>query len=176
MTTFTFRARSWGLVITSVMVIGTGCASSSAASGGGADLGVVDTRIGTGARATLHQCLYVHYVGALPDGQTFETSRAPAAAAAAPEPIAFELGTGAVMQGWEKGLVNMLLGGTRRLFVPYRMAYGAGGRPPSIPARTDLIFDIDLLAVAAPLPTSSNAARAETARTCPAWSSVSRTR
>ena len=156
-----------------------GCASSSGGGGGTAnasDLGIIDTRPGTGARAAARQCLYVHYVGALPDGQVFESSRTTGSDRMVPEPIVFELGSGTVMQGWEKGLVNMLVGGTRRLFVPYRMAYGAGGRPPSIPPRTDLSFDIELLAVAAPLPTSSNAARAETARTCPAWSSVSRSR
>jgi len=42
--------------------------------------------------------------------------------------------------------------------------------------RADLVFDIELMAVAAPLPTSSNAPRAESARTCPTWTAVSRSR
>ncbi|MBL0173369.1 MAG: FKBP-type peptidyl-prolyl cis-trans isomerase [Gemmatimonadaceae bacterium] len=141
-----------------------------------ANLGLVDTRIGTGARATTRQCLYVHYVGTLADGRLFESSRTPLPNGQTPSPIVFELGTGSVMPGWEKGLPAMQVGGTRRLFVPYRLAYGASGRPPAIPPRTDLVFDIELMAVAAPLPTSSNAPRAETARTCPAWTSVNRQR
>ena len=163
-----------------------GCTASSAVSSAAptgspsaasrADVGVVDTRPGSGARATTHQCLYVHYEGALADGRTFESSRTSPANGAPISPIALELGAGSVMAGWEKGLVAMRVGGTRRLYVPFRLAYGADGRPPSIPPRTDLVFDIELLAVAAPLPTSSNAPRAATARTCPAWLSVSRAR
>ncbi len=162
---------------------GTSVSSSASVTGGraGGDggLGVVDARTGTGARATRGQCLYVHYVGVLPDGRQFETSRDStlmARTGRTPPPIVFELGTRAVMPGWEQGLPGMQVGGVRRLFVPYRLAYGANGRPPAIPPRTDLVFDIELMAVAASLPTSSNAMRAETAKSCPAWDSVSRTR
>lgn len=150
-------------------------AAASAPKGPG-DLGITDTRVGTGARATSRQCLYVHYVGLLADGRKFDSTRDPLPTGQIAEPVAFELGTNAVMAGWEKGLVGMQVGGLRRLWVPYRMAYGAGGQPPAIPPRTDLIFDIELMAVVAPLPNSSNAMRAESAKTCPAWSSVSRGR
>ena len=150
--------------------------STSAPSTSRADLGIVNTRPGSGARAASGQCLYVHYVGVLADGRTFESSSAPQANGQLPSPIAFELGLSSVMSGWEKGLLGMQVGGARRLFVPYRMAYGASGRPPAIPPRTDLVFDIELMAVAPSLPTSSNAPRAETARTCPTWASVNRAR
>ncbi|MEQ1693809.1 MAG: FKBP-type peptidyl-prolyl cis-trans isomerase [Gemmatimonas sp.] len=168
------------LVVTLSMVLlasGFGCASAtstsaSAASADRTELGIIDTRPGSGARAATRQCLYVHYVGTLPDGREFESSRTPLPNGLVPAPIAFELGSGAVMQGWEQGLRAMHVGGTRRLFVPYRMAYGSGGRPPAIPPRTDLAFDVELMALATPLPASSNAPRAETARSCPAWASV----
>lgn len=154
----------------------TRAASSASASGNGtrSELGVVDLRPGTGARATSGSCLYVHYVGALPNGQTFETSRTTNAKGVASDPIALELGAGTVMPGWERGLPGMQVGGLRQLWIPFRLAYGAGGRPPAIPARTDLVFDIELLAVTAALPTSSNTPRSETSRTCPAWRSVRR--
>jgi peptidylprolyl isomerase len=168
---------STGTSVSSASVTGGGAGGGGAGGDGG--LGVVDARTGTGARATRGQCLYVHYVGVLPDGRQFETSRDSTLMARtgriAP-PIVFELGTRAVMPGWEQGLPGMQVGGVRRLFVPYRLAYGANGRPPAIPPRTDLVFDIELLAVAASLPTLSNAMRAETAKSCPAWESVSRTR
>jgi len=64
----------------------------------------------------------------------------------------------------------------RRLWIPYRLAYGANGRPPAIPPRTDLVFDIELMAAVDPLPSSSNAMRAEGAKRCPDWSVVSRSR
>lgn len=140
-------------------------------------LGVVDAREGTGARAGRGQCLYVHYTGVLPDGRQFEASRdtTTTRGRAAP-PIVFELGTKTVMPGWEQGLPGMRVGGLRRLYVPFRLAYGANGRPPAIPPRTDLVFDIELLAVTTALPSSSNAMRDESAKSCPPWESVNRAR
>lgn len=164
---------------TVLLASGIGCATSSSVSSASPDrteLGISDTRPGSGARSATRQCLYVHYVGTLPDGREFESSRALLPNGQAPAPIAFELGTGAVMQGWEQGLRAMHVGGVRRLVVPYRMAYGSEGRPPAIPPRTDLAFDVELVALATPLPASSNAPRAETARSCPAWTSVNSAR
>ena len=45
-------------------------------------------------------------------------------------------------------MVGMKEGGTRRLFVPWEQGYGAQGRPPMIPAKTNLIFEIDFVQVA----------------------------
>lgn len=155
--------------------------SASVRSTGGATaestLGVVDTREGTGARAARGQCLYVHYAGVLPDGRQFEASRdtTTTRGRSAP-PIVFELGTKMVMPGWEQGLPGMRVGGLRRLYVPFRLAYGANGRPPAIPPRTDLIFDIELLAMTNALPSSSNAMRDASAKSCPPWESVNRGR
>ncbi len=166
-----------------VLLAATGCAGASATTSGASgsaaragELGIVDVRPGTGARASAHQCLYVHYVGVLADGRRFDSTRDSLPNGRAQPPVAFELGAGRVMPGWERGLVGMQVGAQRRLFVPYRLAYGARGRPPAIPPQTDLVFDIELMAVAPTLPTTSNAPRAETASTCAAWSSISRSR
>ncbi len=166
--------------VIAVMTMLTGCASSKTTSSttvgstatASTDLGVVDVRPGTGARATTRQCLYVHYTGVLADGRKFESTRDALPNGRAQSPVAFELGAGRVMPGWERGLVGMQVGGQRRLFVPYRLAYGARGQPPAIPPQTDLVFDIELMAVAPTVTSSSNVQRAETAPTCAAWTLV----
>jgi peptidylprolyl isomerase len=175
-----FRLRIPALLSTIVLI---GCASAAASSTAASatsqrddQLSVTDTRVGTGSSARAHQCLYVHYIGLLADGRKFESTRDPLPNGRATPPVTFELGTGTVMPGWEKGLSDMRVGGIRRLWVPYRLAYGAGGQPPAIPPRTDLVFDIELMGVVEPLPSSSNAMRAEGAKQCPAWETVSRLR
>lgn len=169
-------------VLAASTAIVTGCASASSGgaapdpeNAGGSELSVIDSREGTGTRATSHDCVYVHFVGVLADGRRFDTSRDTLPSGQPRDPIAFELGTKRVMPGWEQGIPGMRVGGVRRLWVPYRLAYGANGRPPSIPPRTDLVFDIELMAVAPTVPSTSSAPRADGAPTCPSWGIARRT-
>ena len=69
------------------------------------------------------------------------------------EPISFPQGFGRVIPGFDQGFTGMKIGGKRRLFIPWQLAYGAHGRPgpnaanPGIPPNADLIFDIELVDV-----------------------------
>jgi len=56
----------------------------------------------------------------------------------------FTVGQG-VITGWSQGVVGMKQGEVRRLKIPYSLAYGEQGNPPTIPAKSDLIFDVELI-------------------------------
>jgi peptidylprolyl isomerase len=120
----------------------------------------VDTKIGTGPLAQASQLgasqadskIYfytVRYTGWLTDGTKFDSSYDHPGA----EPITFPSGVHRVIPGWDTGFQGMRIGGKRRLFIPYQLAYGEAGRPPHIPAKSDLIFDIELVSVSDTPPT-----------------------
>jgi len=77
----------------------------------------------------------------------------------APQPFPFHQGVGGTVPGFDQGFVGMKVGGKRRLFIPWQLAYGTKSMPdrgaehPGIPAKSDLIFDVELVSVAdAPAP------------------------
>jgi FKBP-type peptidyl-prolyl cis-trans isomerase FkpA len=98
-----------------------------------------DTTVGTGAEAQTGQTVSVHYTGWLEDGTKFDSSRD------SNQPFEFALGTGAVIPGWDEGIVGMKVGGTRLLRIPPELGYGASGYPPVIPPNATLIFEVELL-------------------------------
>ena len=104
---------------------------------------ITDLRVGTGAEATTGRTVTVRYAGWLysttaPDnkGNQFDAGTLPP----------FVLGTN-VIPGFTMGIQGMRVGGLRRVVIPPDLAYGAQGRPPSIPGNSTLLFEIELLAV-----------------------------
>jgi peptidylprolyl isomerase len=100
----------------------------------------VDTVVGTGPLAQPGKFYTVHYTGYLPDGTKFDSS------VDRGEPISFPYGKHRVIQGWDTAFEGMRIGGKRRLFIPYQLGYGEAGRPPVIPAKSELIFDVEFIA------------------------------
>jgi FKBP-type peptidyl-prolyl cis-trans isomerase len=107
-----------------------------------AELESTDLEQGTGAAAKSGDCLVMKYYGTLAtDGTKFDENFTTTTA------FAFKLGTGQVIEGWDKGLVGMKEGGTRRLAIPAAQAYGEQSPSPSIPASSDLVFVVKLLRI-----------------------------
>jgi peptidylprolyl isomerase len=100
----------------------------------------IDTVVGTGPLAQPGKFYTVHYTGYLPDGTKFDSS------VDRGEPITFPYGKHRVIQGWDTAFEGMHIGGKRRLFIPYQLGYGEAGRPPVIPAKAELIFDVEFIA------------------------------
>ena len=104
----------------------------------------IDELVGTGASPTAGKQVTVQYTGWLTNGSKFDSSfdHKP------PAPFTFAIGTGAVIKGWDEGVLTMKIGGKRRLIIPAALAYGPAGRPPTIPQNSTLIFDVELISVA----------------------------
>ncbi len=136
---------------------------------------VLDLAEGGGAPAAPRQCHYVHYTGWLTDGRQFDSSRDTTPDGRPREPIAFAQGARMVIPGWDGSFEGMRVGARRRLFIPYQLAYGELGRPPRIPPKAALIFDVELMAVADTLARADTApprTRADLFPRCPPWSRV----
>jgi len=104
-------------------------------------LKVEDVKVGSGTEATPGKTVKVHYVGTLTNGSKFDSSRD------RNEGFTFKLGAGQVIQGWDKGVAGMKVGGLRKLTIPPEMGYGARGFPPVIPPDSTLVFEVELLEV-----------------------------
>jgi FKBP-type peptidyl-prolyl cis-trans isomerase len=100
-----------------------------------------ELRVGNGAEAKAGNTVSVHYTGTFTDGKKFDSSLD------RKEPFPFKLGAGMVIKGWDEGVAGMKVGGKRKLMVPYKLAYGERGFGDTIPPKTDLVFEVELLEV-----------------------------
>lgn len=132
----------------------------------------IDGLVGTGAALQPRQCVYVQYTGWLRDGTRFDSSRDTMPGGRPRTPLVIPLGRGMVIPGWDLGFEGMRVGGQRRLFIPYALAYGENGRPPVIPAQSDLIFDLELMAAADTLPRPESMSAQRRGVPCAPWESV----
>ncbi len=104
------------------------------------ELESIDIKVGDGAEVPKGATITAHYTGALAkDGTIFQSSHDFG------NPATF--GLNQVIKGWTDGVPGMKVGGTRRLIIPAAQAYGASSPSHNIPPNSDLVFDIELVAI-----------------------------
>jgi FKBP-type peptidyl-prolyl cis-trans isomerase FkpA len=117
-------------------------------------LKIIDLNVGTGAVAVSGKSVTMQYTGWLSSGPPpFDSSRQPGRS-----PIVFTLNATPeqVILGWDEGIAGMKVGGKRKLILPPDLGYGASGQtdPNSgatvIPPNAILVFEVELMKVAAP--------------------------
>ncbi|HWE87621.1 MAG TPA: FKBP-type peptidyl-prolyl cis-trans isomerase [Terracidiphilus sp.] len=128
-----------------------------------------DIKVGTGVEAESGKLWHVKYKGwRAVDGVVFDSwdsNRRPEMkdgkpvtgpdgkpVMGEPQPLPFPQGTGRLIPGFDYGVTGMHVGGKRRIFIPWQAAYGTRTIPdrpdhPGIPAKSDLIFDVELVDV-----------------------------
>lgn len=97
-----------------------------------------DIEEGTGVPAMPGREVLMTYIAYLADGTEVDRT-APNA-----RPLAFEVGEGTVIRGWDLGVRGMRTGGTRQLVVPSRYAYGSRGAPGKVPPNAVMVFVVRL--------------------------------
>jgi len=106
-----------------------------------------DLAPGQGAEIKSGQTALVHYTGWLFDAAAPENKGKQFDSSVGGEPFEFPLGAGAVISGWDQGVVGMQAGGKRRLVIPPEMGYGNRGAGGVIPPGATLVFDVELVEI-----------------------------
>lgn len=96
---------------------------------------------GEGEKAENGKTVEVQYTGFLENGDVFDSS------IIRDKPYSFRLGAGMVITGWDEGISKLNVGGKALLSIPYQLAYGESGRPPLIPPKARLLFNVELISV-----------------------------
>lgn len=140
----TFAAMSLALAL---IVLGGACtkktdtASTDTANSKVEGLKIEELKKGDGPVATSGKTVTVHYTGYLTNGTKFDSSHD------RNQPFTFNLGSGQVIQGWEKGVEGMKVGEKRKLTIPPELGYGESGAGNVIPPNATLVFEVELLKV-----------------------------
>ena len=121
-----------------------------------------DLKVGTGKKVGRNVYVTVKYYGiSCIDGRQFDASW-DRGAQGQDDTLTAALGTakatdtaGNVITGWSPGLESARVGGIRQMDIPYQLAYGAAGQPPSIAANASLVFVVEIVKVADAAPKST---------------------
>lgn len=111
---------------------------------GGAPEGLVVKVLsqGDGAEVKAGDTIVVNYLGQAWDGGVFDNSYDRGAT------IDFPIGVGAVIGGWDQGLVGQNIGSRVLLSIPPELAYGQRGVPQAgIAGGATLVFVVDVVGV-----------------------------
>ena len=106
------------------------------------ELLIEDEIVGEGDEATVGKRVVVHYAGvAWSNGKEFDASWNRG------DTFDFLLGAREVIEGWDRGVKGMKVGGRRRLTIPPDLGYGSRGAGGAIKGGETLVFVVDLIAV-----------------------------
>jgi FKBP-type peptidyl-prolyl cis-trans isomerase len=95
-----------------------------------------DLVLGTGTTLDVGRNVTVYYNGWLANGTPFDSLKAPS------DPLAFTIGSGQLIPGFDIGIRGMKVGGRRQILIPPSLAYGPTGYL-GIPGNAVIVFTVD---------------------------------
>jgi FKBP-type peptidyl-prolyl cis-trans isomerase len=120
----------------------TGAVNNSIENNNMNDVKTQDVTVGTGAPVERGMLISVHYALRLADGTLVQDSKQVNNG----QPFQYIAGAGQLIQGWERGVEGMKVGGKRVITIPPELGYGANAAGP-IPANSTLVFEIEVVDV-----------------------------
>lgn len=99
-----------------------------------------------GVQAKNGDIVKVHYTGKLVGGTIFDSSLD------RDQPLSLLLGVGMVIKGWDEGIALLKVGEKATFVIPGDIAYGEGGSGVLIGPNETLVFDVELVEIAATKP------------------------
>lgn len=97
------------------------------------------TEPGAGELLKAGATVTVNYTGLLTNGIKFDSSLDRG------QPIAFVLGAGRVIKGWDEAIQKLRVGSRATLIIPPELGYGARGAGMIIPPNATLVFIIEVM-------------------------------
>ncbi|CZT00022.1 hypothetical protein WAI453_003389 [Rhynchosporium graminicola] len=102
------------------------------------------TKEGDGAIPQKGDRVTIEYTGYLKDTSKPDNKGAKFDSSIGRGAFVTEIGIGRVIKGWDEGVTTMKVGEKATLDITSDFAYGDRGFPGSIPAKADLLFDVEL--------------------------------
>jgi hypothetical protein len=142
------RSSSSSILVSVLSALIAACGEAPTAPSHYAPFSQTDIQVGTGTEATTSTRVSVHYTLWLYDAAATATANKgiQIESSFGGDPFAFVLGSTGVIDGWNRGIAGMRVGGIRRLVIPPSLAYGQT-RKGIIPENSTLLFDIELVDV-----------------------------
>jgi peptidylprolyl isomerase len=102
----------------------------------------IDIVEGDGPTPETGQAVIFHYTGWMEDGSQFDSSLNRG------QPVAFQIGDGQVIPGWDEALSTMQVGTKRFLIIPPELGFGEEGAGGGIiPPNATLLFELELVEI-----------------------------